>query len=157
MKIIKSLITVCVLGMFFTGSAFAYNAGNTERDCQLPKFRGLNPPKKSKTTPLPEIDPESEVSFTVSGYADPTTIKVKAKKIKLKLDIEDRNSFYKVKIKMLPEFTGKYVRINLWAKSQSGVCVGKDGWLLKVRKVAEGTEPKEEKITEEKVTEEKAE
>ncbi len=151
MKIIKILITSVILGMFFTSSAFAYNAGNTGKDCKLPKFRDLNPPEKTATGPVPEVEPEAEVSFTVSGYADPTTIKAVARDQKLVLTIVDRNSFYLVSTKLPPEFTGKYARINLWAKAQSGPCVAKDGWLLKVKKAAEAAEPKAEKATEEKV------
>jgi hypothetical protein len=150
MKIIKNLITTVILGAFFlTGSAFAYNAGNTGKDCKLPKFRDLNPPEKTDNTPVPEVEPEAEISFTVSGYADPTTIKAIAKKLKLDLTILDRNSFYQVTAKLPPELTGKYVRINLWAKAQSGPCVAKDGWLMKVKKAAEGVKPEAEKTTEE--------
>lgn len=154
MKIIKSLTTIVILGAFcFSSSAFAYNAGDTATDCKLPKFRDLNPPEKTKNSPVPEIDPEAEVSFTVSGYADPTTIKAVAKKQKLKLNIEDRKSFYIVKIKLPEEFTGKYVRINLWAKAQSGPCVAKDGWLMKVRNEAEGDKPEAKKEQEKAVEE----
>lgn len=154
MKIIKSLFTIVILAVFFTGSAFAYNAGNTAKDCKLPRFTDFDPPKKSKATPVvPEIEAESEVSFKVSGYADPTTIRAEAKKVKLKLELEDRNSFYIIRIKMLPEFTGKYVRINLWANAQTGGCLAKGGWLMKVKKAAEGVEAKTEKAT---ATEKKA-
>lgn len=150
MKKIISLFTIIILGAFFTGSAFAYNVGNAGKDCKLPRFSDFNPIKKSKTTPVPEIGPESEVSYRVSGYADITTIRAQAKKIKLKLDIEDRKSFYIVRIKLLPEFTGKYVRINLWANAQTGGCLAKGGWLMKVNKAAGDSEPKAEKSTEDK-------
>ena len=142
MKTIKILRKIVVIGLVFsTGSAFAYNSGNTERECKPPKFRTFSPPKKTKDTPVPEVAPEAEVGFTVSGNADPTTIRAVAKEHKLKLTVVDRKSYYDVTANLPAELNGKYVRIHLYVKSQKGECKNKGGWLMKVKKVDEGSEP----------------
>ncbi len=138
MKIIKSLTTTIILGaVFFSGSAFAYNAGNTDDRCIAPKFKTFSPPEKTKDTPVPEVEPEAEVGFTVSGTADPTTIRAVAKDQPLKLDIIDRKSYYQVKARLPAVLNGKYVRIHLKVKAQKGECITKDGWLIKVKKTTE--------------------
>ncbi len=92
-----------------------------------------------KGDPVPEVDPESEISFTVSGLADPTTIRATAKDLPLKLDIIDRKSYYQVKTILPAALTGKYVRIHLKVKAQKGECRTKDGWLIKIKKAADVT------------------
>ena len=93
MKITKRLTTTIILGaIFFSGSAFAYNAGNTDDKCLAPKFKSFSPPEHKANTPVPEVDPESEIGFTVSGTADPTTIRATAKDQPLKLNIIDRSN-----------------------------------------------------------------
>jgi hypothetical protein len=65
MKIIKNVTTTIILGaVFFSGSAFAYNAGNTEKKCLDPKFRSFSPPEHKTGEPIPEVEPESEIGFT---------------------------------------------------------------------------------------------
>jgi len=138
MKIIKSLTTTIILGaIFFSGSAFAYNPGGTDEKCLAPKFKSFSPPEKTRDTPVPEVEPESEIRFTVSGYADPTTIRAVAKDQPLKLDIIDRSSYYQVSARLPAVLNGKYVRIHLKVKAQKGECITKDGWLIKVKKAAE--------------------
>lgn len=110
----------------YAGSACAYNAGRIDEECKLPKFKTFNPANKS------EVDPESEISFTVSGYADPTTIKVMAKNIPLEPKIIDKNSFFAVSAKLPAALNGKYARIHLKANNTSE-CKAKDGWLIKIR------------------------
>ena len=138
MKIIKSLTTTIILGtVFFSGSAFAYNAGDTEKKCLTPKFRSFSPPEHTQGNPVPEVDPESEIGFTVSGYADPTTIRATAKDQPLKLDIIDKKSYYKVSARLPAVLNGKFVRIHLKVKAQKGECRAKDGWLIKIKKAAD--------------------
>ena len=138
MKIIKSLTTTLILGaVFFSGSAFAYNPGRSDDKCLAPKFKSFSPPEKTKDTPVPEVEPESEIGFTVSGYADPTTIRAVAKDQPLELDIIDRSSYYQVSARLPAVLNGKYVRIHLKVKAQKGECITKDGWLIKVKKAAE--------------------
>ena len=146
MKTPNYLQIISVLSIvLFSGTAFAYNAGNADDKCKIAKFSDFNPPAKTADTPVSETEAESEVSFKVSGYADPTSIRVIAKKQQLKLDITDRNSFYLVKTKLPASLSGKYVRFNIKAQTHTGGCIGKGGWLFKV-KPAEKTadaEPKE--------------
>ncbi len=138
MKKAKSLNIILVLGaLFFTPSVFAYNAGTLDKNCKPPKLMDFNPPEKTKNTPVPEVAAESEISFNVSGYADPTTIKAQAKNENLDLNIVNRNSFYLVSAKLPASLSGKYARIDIKAKAQSGPCVAKDGWLIKINKADE--------------------
>ncbi len=138
MKIIKGLkATIVVSAMCFTGSAFAYNAGNTTVKCVEPIFRDFIPAEQVKGGPVPEVDAESVIGFSVHRKPDPTTIRAEVKDIKLKLDIDHRNIYTMVKIKLPAELSGKYARVNLYAKAQKGECKSKDGWLIKIRKAAE--------------------
>ena len=130
----KSLKLACLLvSIGFVSSAFAYNSGNIEQGCKDPKFKTFFPAPKS------EVDPESEISFTVSGYADPTTIKAMAKNVPLELTIVDKNSFYDVSAKLPASLTGKYARIHIKANNTPD-CKAKDGWLIKIRDKAAGSE-----------------
>jgi len=137
-KIIKGLRTSIILGgMFFTGSVFAYNAGSIDKKCQLPIFRDFIPAEQVKGGPVPEVGAESVVQFSVHRGADLTTVRAEVRDLKLKLDIDDRNTYGIVKIKLPPELNGKYARINLYALSQlGGNCMAKGGWLIKVKKKA---------------------
>ena len=130
----KSLISVGLIASIgFAGSAFAYNAGNVEIGCKDPQFKTFSPEHKA------EVDPESEISFTVSGYADPSTIEATAKNVPLKLNIVDKNSFYVVSAKLPASLNGKYARIHIKAHN-TRECKAKDGWLIKIRSKASGSE-----------------
>lgn len=136
MKIIKGLKASIILSaIFFTGTASAYNAGNLEGKCPLPTFRDFIPAEQVKGGPVPEVEAESVVQFSVHRGADLTTIRAEVRDLKLKIEVEDRNSYGIVKIKLPPELNGKYARIHLYALSQSaGDCLAKDGWLIKIKK-----------------------
>lgn len=138
----KSLIlTSLIASISFTTTVFAYSAGNVDTGCKKPRFKTFTPPHKA------EVDPESEISFTVSGYADSTTIKATAKNIPLELTIVDRNSFYDVSAILPAALTGKYARIHLKANNTAD-CKSKDGWLVKIRdKAVEQKETVTEDIT----------
>ncbi len=122
-----------MVSISFSTGTFAYNAGSVESGCKDPRFKTFLPPPKS------EVDPESEISFTVSGDADPTTIKAMAKNVPLKLKIVDKNSFYDVSATLPASLTGKYARIHLKANNTTE-CKAKDGWLIKIRNKAAGSE-----------------
>ena len=144
MKIIKGLRTSIILGaMFFTGSALAYNAGNTEGRCVAPIFRDFIPAEQVKGGPLPVVEAESVIGFSVHRKPDPTTIRAEIKDIKLKVDVDHRNIYSVVKIKLPPELNGKYARINVYAKAQKGDCKSKDGWLIKIKKAGEVADSEE--------------
>lgn len=138
MKIIKSVRNALALAMiFFVGSVHAFEVGGARHDCRDPKFKTFSPPERVKKEPIPEVDPESEISFTVSGNASPESIRVTAKKQKLEAKILDKMSFYQVSAKLPAAFNGKFVRINMWATDKDGKCTGKDGWLIKVKSAPE--------------------
>lgn len=138
MKIINRIKLVSILGIVcYSSVTFAYTVGGTDKKCKPPKFRDLQPPERTANSPVPEVEPESEISFTVSPFADPSTIIVNAKKIPLKPNIVDKNSFYLVTAKLPAEITGKYARIDIRAKNQSAECQTKDGWLIKVKEASE--------------------
>ncbi len=139
----KTLISVSLMASIgFAGSVFAYNAGNVDMGCKKPRFKSFTPPHKG------EADPESEISFTVSGYADGTTIKAVAKNIPLELNIIDRDSFYQVSARLPAALTGKYARIHVRANN-TVECQAKGGWLIKIRDKAAGSEESTTEATEE--------
>ncbi len=141
MKITKFLLNTAIVGaMLFASSAYAYNAGKIDEKCFAPKFKTFSPPEKTKDTPVPEVEPEAEIGFTVSGTADPTTIRALAKDQPLDLNIVDKKSYYKVTAKLPAVLNGKYARIHLKAKAQKGECRTKDGWLIKIKKAADVAE-----------------
>ncbi len=150
MKITKSLQITIMLGMtMFAGTALAYGTNSSDNGCKKPKFRTFEPEH------LSEVDPETTISFHVSNWADPTTIKAETRKIPLQLKIIDKMNFFVATAKMPASIIGKYARIHVRAKAKEGGCTGKDGWLLKVREAAaEPNVPAEAEV--EKETLEKA-
>lgn len=136
MTAIKILKITTILGLMFSVSVA--NARYENDECKTPKIRSFTPAEHAKGEPVPEVDAEGEVGFLVSYIADPTTIRAVAKKkYKLKLTVEDRSPYYQVTANLPAELNGKYVRIDIKAKAQTGECVGKDGWLVKVRPASE--------------------
>jgi len=127
-KSLKLAFLISSIG--FTSTVFAYGAGDTNNGCKKPRFKTFTPAHKS------EVDPESEISFTVSGYANPDTIKVVAKNVPLKAKVVYKMSFYAVSATLPASLRGRYARIHVSAEGMLG-CVGKDGWLLKIRDKAE--------------------
>lgn len=125
--------TCLIMSIGFVNPVFSYNVGNIESGCKDPKFKTFKPNNRD------EVDPETEISFTVSGYADATTIKAMAKNIPLKLKIVDKNSFYAVSATLPASLTGKYARIHIKANN-TPKCKAKDGWLIKIRGKTESIE-----------------
>ena len=142
MKIIKSLNRIIIfLAIFstlaFTGSTFAFEVGGNRNDCRDPKFRSFSPPERINKGPIPEVEPESEISFTVSRTANPKSIRVVVKKQTLKALVVDKNSFFQVSAMLPASLNGKFARIDIWAKSKEGECKSKDGWLIKIKQATE--------------------
>ncbi len=150
-KITHSLNLITLCAVLMSTQAFAYDAGDTKERCFPPKFKSFSPPEKtpntpapsarpakpSPNTPVPEVDPGSEISFTVSGSADIESISAVAKDIPLQLNIEDKQSFYKVSANLPTELNGKFARIHLKATAMKGECDKQDGWLIKIRPQAQ--------------------
>lgn len=136
MTIIKSLTITTAMAVLLLSSA-AYARYENE-ECKMPKIRSFEPAKHNKGEPVPEVEAEGKIGFYVSYVADPTTIRAVAKKKhKLKLTIDDRKPYYRVTANLPAELNGKYARIDIKATAQTGECVAKDGWLVKIKKAAE--------------------
>ncbi len=138
MRIIKGLLSIVFFAVVLcAGSANAYNNDSVTVRCKIPKFRNLNPPEKTKKTPIPEVEPESEIGFIVSGDIDPSSIKVVAKGRKLELKLEDKMNYFQVSAKLPADLKSGFVRIDMRAeaKAQEGSCTGRDGWLIKIKDV----------------------
>ncbi|MGR9044132.1 MAG: hypothetical protein ACU83N_02480 [Gammaproteobacteria bacterium] len=127
-------------------SALAYTDDKPEEFCKDPKFKGFNLPTYNATDKV-EVPPEAELNFTVSGWADPETIVVTAKKQPLDLTIENKMIFYRIKATLPPSLNGKFVRVNASAKAVLG-CKGEAGWLLKIAAADSGAKTAEKAIEE---------
>ncbi len=142
MKTIKSLKIILVfVTILFTGSAVAYGTGSSEQKCKKPRFRSFSPAEQVKGGPVPEVEAEATVGFWVSGFAEPISIRAEVKGQKLKLNVVNKQPYYRVTIKLPATLNGKYARINIQARVKNDDCVGKDGWLIKVKKAGESVEP----------------
>ncbi len=127
MKTIKKLVTISFLTVLAgTQVVHAYSYEENQR-CRKPKFREMEPPK------LTEVVAGSEISFHVSGWADPEHITATVKKIPMKVNVVDKMSFFVVTAKLPGELKGPYARISIAARAKEGYCKGKDGWLIKIK------------------------
>ena len=124
-KFWKSAILLTTL-VFTHASSAETPAEETEKKCIKPKFRDFSPAHQS------EVAPGSQISFHINRHADPLHIGASAKKIPMKVAIEDKQTFYYVTAKLPAELKDGYVRIHVEAKSMEGECIGQDGWLIKI-------------------------
>lgn len=131
MKVIKTFSPILfIAAALFTNTAIAYETGKTDEICKKPQFRDLNLPVYQEPSKI-EVPPESTLSFIVSPWAKPDTIKLTAKNQDLEYSVESNSSFHRVKAKLPAAFNGQYVRINVSAKAELG-CSDKNGWLIKM-------------------------
>jgi len=119
-----------IAAALLTGTASAYEPGKTEEICKKPQFREFNLPvyKEPEKT---EVPPESTLSFMVSPWAKPDTIKLTAKNQNLEYTVESNTSFHRVKAKLPAALNGQFVRINARATAELG-CYDQTGWLIKI-------------------------
>ena len=127
-KMFKSALFMAVV--LFNGAAVAYSPEELEQVCKKPRFTDFNLTEYKAPDNI-EIAPESELIIKISAWADPTTIKLTAKKQPLAFTVESNSSFHKVKAKLPASLNGSFVRIEVGAKAILG-CSDKDGWLVKV-------------------------
>lgn len=127
-KIIKSTLFIAVL--LVNTNAFAYSPDETEQVCKKPHFTDFSLPIY-KTPENLEVPPETEFFFKLSVWADPSTIKLTAKKKPLPFTVESTSSFHKVKAKIPADFTGSFVRLDARVKALLG-CSEQIGWLVKI-------------------------
>lgn len=126
----KLKLILVLMTMIFTHNAVAYNAERTEEACKKPKFSSFSLSEYTNATKL-EVPADSDFSFVISNWIDPTSIKLTAKKKPLPFTVEDKNSFFLVHTKLLPEHAGQFVRLDVQVTAKLG-CKGLDGWLVKV-------------------------
>lgn len=122
--------TLTVLLLSTSIDSYAYSAGEVQEDCKKPQAREFSLSVYQEPEKI-EVAAESEFSFKLSEWTDPSTIKVTMKEQVVPIAVESNSSFHKVKAKIPAEYTGKFVRINLFSKAILG-CYERDGWLVKV-------------------------
>ncbi|MEI7841285.1 MAG: hypothetical protein WCJ11_12375 [Methylococcaceae bacterium] len=125
---VQATLAVALLSM--SASSYAYSAGEVEETCKKPQVREFSLPTYEEPEKI-EVAAESEFSFKLSEWTDPSTIKVTMKDQLVPVVIESNSSFYKVTAKIPVEYAGKFVRINLFSKAILG-CYDQKGWLIKV-------------------------
>ena len=131
MKIIKMFKSALLIAaVLFNGAAVAYSPEELEQACKKPRFTDFNL-TEYKAPDNVEIAPESDFIIKISAWADPTTIKLTAKKQPLPFTVESTSTFHKIKAKLPASLNGNFVRIEVAAKAVLG-CDDKDGWLVKV-------------------------
>lgn len=116
--------------VLFNGVAAAYNPEELDQDCKKPRFTDFSLTEYNASDNI-EVAPESEFIIKISPWANPSTIKLTAKKQALPFTVESNSSFHKVKAKLPASLNGNFVRIDVSAKAALG-CDDKDGWLVKV-------------------------
>lgn len=104
----------------------ASDEDESDKKCIKPKFRDFSPAEKS------EAAPKSAIAFHINHNADPLHVRASARKIPMKVEVVDKNTFYYVTAKLPDELTEGYARIHVEAKSNDGDCIGDDGWLIKI-------------------------
>jgi hypothetical protein len=119
-----------IAAALLTGTASAYDPGKTDEICKKPQFRDFNLPVYNESERT-EVPPESTLSFMVSPWAKPDTIKLTAKNQNLEYTVESNSSFHRVKAKLPAALTGQFVRINAKATAELG-CYDQTGWLIKI-------------------------
>jgi hypothetical protein len=127
-KMFKAALFMAVV--LFNGEAAAYSPEELEQACKKPRFTDFNLTEYKAPDNI-EVAPESEFIIKISAWADPTTIKLTAKKQALPFTVESNSSYHKIKAKLPASLNGNFVRIDVSAQSVLG-CDDKDGWLVKV-------------------------
>ncbi|MEI7994997.1 MAG: hypothetical protein WCH01_08860 [Methylococcaceae bacterium] len=127
-KMFKSALFIAVV--LFNGPAAAYSPEELEQAWKKPRFTDFNLTEYKAPDNI-EIAPESEFIIKISAWADPSTIKLTAKKQALPFTVESTSTFHKIKAKLPASLNGNYVRIDVSAKAVLG-CDNKEGWLVKV-------------------------
>ncbi len=124
----QAALAVSLLSTSF--GSYAYSAGDVDEVCKKPQVREFTLPTYQEPEKI-EVAAESEFSLKLSEWTDPATIKLTMKEQSVPFTLESNNSFHKVTAKIPAEYTGKYVRINLFSKAVLG-CYDREGWLIKV-------------------------
>ena len=124
----KSALFIAVV--LFNGAAVAYSPEELEKDCKKPHITDFNLTVYKAPENI-EIAPESGFIIKISAWADPSTIKLTAKKQALPFTVENNSSFHKINAKLPASLNGNFVRIEVSVKAVLG-CHNEAGWLVKV-------------------------
>jgi len=127
-QFIQATLAVALLSV--NVGSYAYSAGEVDETCKKPQVREFSLPIYQEPERI-EVAAESEFSFKLSEWTDPNTIKITMKEQPVPIVVESNSSFHKVTAKIPEEYTGKFVRINLFSKAILG-CYEREGWLVKV-------------------------
>lgn len=123
-------LTLALITLIFAQNVAAYEVERTEEVCKKPKFTSFSL-AEYEAKEKKEVPSESAISFVISNWIDPTTIKLFVKKKPLPFTVENKNSFFLVHSKLLPEHNGQFVRLDVRVTARLG-CKALDGWLVKV-------------------------
>lgn len=107
-------------------SSSGSGGGNPDASCIKAKVSHFEPEH------LQTVKPSASFSFTVSGSNGPGHIHVTIREKPIKLDIEEKDTFYRVKGQLPDDIKNETVRISVSAKSKVSKCDADTGWLLKV-------------------------
>lgn len=127
-KIIKFAFTLAALCL--NGPAIAYEADVEEEMCKKPKYTDFTLTEYKEPERI-EVAPESEFEFKISAWADPTTLKLTARKEKVDYTVESTSTFHRVKARLPASLNGKFARIDASVKAVLG-CDEQKGWLVKI-------------------------
>ncbi|MGR9073184.1 MAG: hypothetical protein ACU833_08995 [Gammaproteobacteria bacterium] len=93
--------------------------------CDKPKFSRFNPAH------LEEVEPGAEFSFNGTGNVAANSVEVTVKGIKVDLQVEDKEFFYRFSGRLPESLKGTFARIDIKGNDKLG-CKGSDGWLVKI-------------------------
>ncbi len=146
MKLLTITKPIALAAILFSSvSALAYDDEKEKEKCKIPKIQEFTLPVY-EAPDNKEVPPETEFSFVVSGWANPKKITLgNGKGVDIPFTVDSKETFHKVKAKLPPELTGKYVRINARIPAMLE-CYSTVGWLIKVAdkpKTAEAPQPQE--------------
>ncbi|MEQ1531610.1 MAG: hypothetical protein ABL925_20040 [Methylococcales bacterium] len=136
-KIIKYAALVSTV--LFNTAVLAYTADRPEEECRKPHFRDFSLPVYVAPENK-EVPPEVEFSIMMSPWTHPGTVVLTAKNEKLAFNMESNDSFHRLTAKLPASYNGKFVRLNISAKSVLG-CDHQEGWLIKVADVKANSQP----------------
>lgn len=127
-RFFKSAVAVVLFGSSL--ASYGYSAGDVDEICKKPKIHEFSLPTYQEPEKI-EVAPESDLSFALSVWTNPETIKLTIKEEPLEFVRETSSTFHKIRAKIPAKFTGQFARINVTATAVLG-CYTKEGFLIKV-------------------------
>lgn len=132
--LLQLVLAASLCGTVSTVWAYEASPGASSTDpCNQVIFSAFTPAPFSVDKNNVAVAPKSDFSFLVSKEAPPSSITVKIKDEKVPVTTKAIHNGNLVKGKLPESATGRYVRLDIFAKGPGG-CDKADGWLLKVGK-----------------------